>query len=242
MKPQLQIKRVDTAELMGDDLNWAVAMCEGDYLGPDGKTACNADIENLEVPFTLYDLNYQWDGETLVGVVVEPITVIRYGILKAYGATAPSIDIKYKNGDVASSSADMFYLTPQEANNAQRFALANCCIADYVGDANLSMAIIEREGIALRQYRQADHQILEVRHFDESQGDNIRHDFPLNREMVYRPVQKKPVDLTWYAQVSNSSSTVSWDKKLHYTGPTPVVAALRCYVGMSQGEFVEIRR
>ena len=46
---------------------------------------------------------------------------------------------------------------------------------------------------------------------------------------------------TYYAQVCRESgSMVSWHKLHNSTGPTPLIAAMRCYVASKLGDTVEI--
>jgi hypothetical protein len=46
---------------------------------------------------------------------------------------------------------------------------------------------------------------------------------------------------TYYAMVCRSSgSMIRWDKKTSKQGPTPLIAAMRCYVASKLGDDVEI--
>jgi len=77
---------------------------------PEELRATSCDVAHLQVPFTLYETVYTYSGERLIGGEVKPITVTRYGINHAVGATAPSITFTSWDGHSALGSLDMFYI------------------------------------------------------------------------------------------------------------------------------------
>ena len=77
---------------------------------PEELRATNCDVAHLQVPFTMYETVYTYSGERLIGGEVKPITVTRYGINHAVGATAPSITFTSWDGHSALGSLDMFYI------------------------------------------------------------------------------------------------------------------------------------
>ena len=77
---------------------------------PEELRATNCDVAHLQVPFTLYETVYTYSGERLIGGEVKPITVTRYGINHAVGATAPSITFTSWDGHSVLGSLDMFYI------------------------------------------------------------------------------------------------------------------------------------
>lgn len=228
------------ADLTEDELNWAVAFCEGDYLGGEPQPASNADIEHLELPFYLYDLKYHWgpdgDFEHLQGVEVRKVKVTRYGI--APGCSAPTIDVTDEYGGKSQSSADCYFLTEDIATAAGRYQMS-CDKPRYTENPAALLRIIAEEGIALRQYRPSTHQELDVRHFDAAQGDVIRYSTACKRDMVYRPNPPSENNGLWYAKRSNGLSMIQWSKQ-DYTGSTPALAVLRCYVGLKHGATIEV--
>lgn len=76
---------------------------------PEEFRATNAEVEHKQVPFTLYETVYTYQGDVLCSGEVKPITVTRYGINHAVGATAPSITFTSWDRHVALGSVDMFY-------------------------------------------------------------------------------------------------------------------------------------
>lgn len=101
----------------------------------------------------------------------------------------------------------------------------------------LAFEIITREGIATRQYRKSDFEILEPRHFDASRGDVIRAHF--GRDMVFRPIDQGGDECFWYARRSDANRITHW-RKDDYRSPTLLVAAMRFYVSTIYGRSVAI--
>ena len=89
--------------------------------------AQNKDVENLDVPFILYDytaIERDCNGLLLRGKVV-PVKVTRFGWL--LNCSFPTIDILDHNHRRAVATVDMFYLTADNARKAleHELALAN---------------------------------------------------------------------------------------------------------------------
>lgn len=101
-------------DLHGDALDWAVALFSGMAMRKPIH-ATNKDLEGMTVPFTLYESSYTYRNDVLVGVEASPITVTRFGINTAVGATAPSISFTDSKGRQALGSARDYYLDPAEA-------------------------------------------------------------------------------------------------------------------------------
>jgi hypothetical protein len=100
--------------------------------------------------------------------------------------------------------------------------------------------IIEREGIDTRQIKCAPYQILEVRQYSPvAKGDVLEYLKGFNREMVKRP-QTHPLNGMWMARMSEGTgSSVFW-RKADNLSPTPLIAAMRCYVASKMGDEIEI--
>lgn len=102
------------SELEGDALDWAAASFSGLAMR-EPVHATNQDLEGLTVPFTLYESSYVYRNEKLIGVKSSPITVTRFGINTAVGATAPSISFTDANGRQSLGSVRNYFLDPKEA-------------------------------------------------------------------------------------------------------------------------------
>lgn len=101
--------------------------------------------------------------------------------------------------------------------------------------------IIEREGIDLRQIKKTPYWIYDIRHFDPNQGDEIVRPQGYNGDMVRRPKPPSKYQGMWLARMANSSDAmVSWNLEKHFLSPTPLIAAMRCYVASRLGEEVVI--
>lgn len=104
-----------TSELTGPTLDWMVAKALG-YTMREPIRGTNEQARGLTVPFTMYEVNYQ---QTSKGVNercwVSPVTVTRFGVNHAWGATAESIDFTDSDGRKASGSVDLFYFDKAEA-------------------------------------------------------------------------------------------------------------------------------
>lgn len=127
-----ETKTISVNDLDGPALAWAVGVQRGRATRAP-VPAKDADVENLAVPFTLYEVETtsDSDGDTFAkSARVRPIEVTRYGVNKAVGATAPSISFRDADGRKALGSVDMFYLTPEEAAIEAQIAL---CGAVYDG-------------------------------------------------------------------------------------------------------------
>lgn len=92
----------------------------------DAGRATDVNVEGLQVPFTLYDIETKLDrNENILDARVIAITVTRYGVNRAVDATAPSITIRDKFGREALSSVNIYYLTKESAQQEVDFLLAN---------------------------------------------------------------------------------------------------------------------
>lgn len=105
-----------------DDISRALNRHEGrghDWVGKL-DTATNADLEGRTLPCSLYDILEYTDSEGKVtGMEVEEVTIVRYGVNLSVGATSPSVTIQHgRLGPSALASADMFYLTREDAERA----------------------------------------------------------------------------------------------------------------------------
>lgn len=106
--------KIKTSELSFEALDWAAALADKRVMREPIR-ATNDDIESLTVPFTMYEVTTRTVGSKCVDAVVRPVTVTRYGVNRAVGASAPSIDFTDQDGRRGLGSADLFYLTPEEA-------------------------------------------------------------------------------------------------------------------------------
>lgn len=132
------------SELLGRDLDAAVAICEGiPFRG--GNYARDEDVENLKVPFNLF---------TIEGGQVEEVRVLRYGVPRHMLGARPSIDFVDFNGDKAWSTVDWVLLDLSEAEIEQAAEVLGIA-ADFYPSKSWDHGgpIIEREGIASRKYR-----------------------------------------------------------------------------------------
>ncbi len=83
--------------------------------GASPRKASNADLENKKLPLTLYEVVQTFVGDKFVRAEVKPITVIRFGIDRAVGATSPSISFLAPDGETCRGSVSMFYLEEGDA-------------------------------------------------------------------------------------------------------------------------------
>lgn len=101
--------------------------------------------------------------------------------------------------------------------------------------------IIEREGIDLRQIKRKSYSTFDIRHFNPSLGDEIVWLPGFNRDMVRRPLPPSKYQGMWLARIANSSDAmIKWDLEKNFLSPTPLIAAMRCYVASRLGEEFEI--
>ena len=75
---------------------------------PERRLAKNADLEGKQVPFKMYEVD--WESN-----VVRPVTITRFGINTEVGATAPSVSVTYADRRKALASAGMFYMREEWA-------------------------------------------------------------------------------------------------------------------------------
>jgi hypothetical protein len=82
--------------------------------------------------------------------------------------------------------------------------------------------------------------VLELRHYNEALGD-VKEFLPsFKREMVRRPTKPHKLDGLWVARISRGTGqTILWNKTDNLS-PTPLIAAMRCYVASKLGDTVEI--
>ncbi|MFV7771671.1 hypothetical protein [Shewanella marisflavi] len=107
--------------------------------------------------------------------------------------------------------------------------------------------LIQVIGVDIRQYRQKPHSILEVRHYDASQGDEITYIESFKREMVRRPTAFNDNHGKWYAKRPSSDKMQSWYEWTPYLvrrdgfvrGETMLQAAMRWIVLDALGFTVE---
>lgn len=102
----------------------AAATTELPTTKPEERLAKNGDVADLIVPFTMYETTYTYINDTLVRGEVRPITVTRYGINHAAGATAPSISFTGADRRKAIGSVRDFYLTAEDAQAEVDYHLA----------------------------------------------------------------------------------------------------------------------
>lgn len=93
---------------------------------PERRLAKNADLEGKPVPFTMYEVD--WTSK-----VVRPVTITRFGINTAVGATAPSVDVTYADRRKASASANMFYMREEWAQAELSLTKAEAAREDAKG-------------------------------------------------------------------------------------------------------------
>lgn len=82
-------------------------------------TAQDTDLENLPVPFFLYDVDFSFKKPPQI----KKITVTRYGILP--GEPSPSIDFIDDSGESITSMANIFYLSEADAQRLIDIELEN---------------------------------------------------------------------------------------------------------------------
>lgn len=189
--------KVNVREATGKVLDLLVAKSEGIALRMPVR-AKTTDVELMEVPFDLFDVEVFCDDDDYpVSADVRKIKVIRYGIAKEVGATAPSITFIDSRGQKAWGSVDMFFLDKKEAE-LEALAAVKGTADDFHPSTN----------------REQGHQIVE-------------------REMistVYRAGEY------WLAYTHENYKGNASDG----IGPTPLVAAMRCYVASKLGEEIEV--
>ena len=107
--------KIKVSEASGYVLDWLVAKALGYVMrGPIRGT--NEQARGLSVPFTMFEVNYQQTPELVnERCWVSPVTVTRFGVNRAWGATAESIDFTGSDGRKASGSVDLFYFDKAEA-------------------------------------------------------------------------------------------------------------------------------
>ena len=107
--------KIKVSEASGPALDWMVAKALGYVMrGPIRGT--NEQARGLSVPFTMFEVNYQQTPELVnERCWVSPVTVTRFGVNHAWGATAESIDFTGSDGRKASGSVDLFYFDEAEA-------------------------------------------------------------------------------------------------------------------------------
>lgn len=107
--------KIKTSELTDAALDWAVAKTLG-YTMREPVRGTNEQARGLSVPFTMFEVNYQQTSEFVnERCWVSPVTVTRFGVNHAWGATAESIDFTGSDGRKASGSVDLFYFDQAEA-------------------------------------------------------------------------------------------------------------------------------
>jgi hypothetical protein len=110
------------SELEGDALDWAAASFSGVAMR-EPIYASDKDLEELKIPFTMYETSYVYRNGALIQVDVSPITVTRFGINTEVGATAPSISFTDAKGRKALGSARDYFLDLAEAELEAKAAM-----------------------------------------------------------------------------------------------------------------------
>lgn len=211
--------KVKTKELDNDALDWVLAKLNGIPLR-DPIYASNEDVENLQVPFVLYDVisvSSDEDDSVCLSSKVDEIVVTRYGIDTTIGASSPSIDFSRKSQtedekkkgprSYARGSVDLFFLKKEEAELETQVALKGF-LEDYSPSSNKKLAfdLIEKEFISI------------------TIGE-------------YDTVDDKVVVKSWAARSLNDEIN---DNFGNLYGPTMAIAGLRCLVNSKCGPEVEV--
>ncbi len=217
------MKTVKTCELEGAALDWAVALCEGVAMREPVR-ATYADVEGWQTPFTLKEVQCVYNGrDEIERIAVKDVTVTRCGIDHAVGATAPSISFVGSDGRKARGSVDMFFLSEEEAALEVQ-AMLKGHLEYFHPSTNWRQAgpIIERLDISIvRVYNGLPSEERGALWF----ATRHAHHIPLKRLDDGRPTSP-------YFMVDE-------DHKSAY-GPTPLIAAMRCYVAFKLGQEVQI--
>lgn len=183
--------KVMVAEATPAQLDRMVAKAEGRALR-EPVYATNKDVEALTVPFVLWETTGTYREDACVKAEVSPITVTRYGVNHAVGASAPSISFIASNGRSALGSVEMFFLTKEEAElDAQLCLFGGLDGYSPTTDWAQGGPIIEAEGIYYE---------------------------PLGTEFL---AHKDGTDV-------------------EAVGPTPLIAAMRCYCCAKLGDEIDI--
>ena len=111
---------------------------------------------------------------------------------------------------------------------------------ESIGDA-LDYAVAKCEGYEYNAksgllYKFAEPHFRKLYSTDWSQGGPI-----IERESIDIFTEKKSYPDSWLASVAryqNATKLVGW--RIHQYGPTPLIAAMRCYVASVLGDTVEI--
>lgn len=214
--------KVKVSEATDNQLNWMVAKCEGRALR-EPVYATNKDVESSMTPFTLWETTGTYRDDTCIGAAVSPITVTRYGINYAVGASAPSISFTDSKGRSALGSVGMFFLTKEEAElDAQLCLFGGLDGYSPTTDWSQGGPIIERERIELCSYSNDG-----VETAFKSMGDE-RGNYSHEEEYVV----SVPEVVVWTAWVKYGS--------YKQDGRTPLIAAMRCFVTSRLGDEVEV--
>ena len=145
--------KIKTSEATGTVLDRMVAKALG-YTLQDPIRGTNEQARGLSVPFTMFEVNYQQTPELVnERCWVSPVTVTRFGVNRAWGATAESIDFTGSDGRKASGSVDLFYFDEAEAELEVSGAM-NGYAEGFEPSTDWSQGgpIIEREKIELRYH------------------------------------------------------------------------------------------
>ena len=114
--------------------------------------------------------------------------------------------------------------------------------SELIGDA-LDYAVAKCEGYEYNAksgllYKFAEPHFRKLYSTDWSQGGPI-----IERESIDTFTEKKSYPDSWLASVAryqNAKKLVGW--RIHQYGPTPLIAAMRCYVASKLGDTVQIPR
>lgn len=111
---------------------------------------------------------------------------------------------------------------------------------DYSTNWEKAGLIIDREGIDLRQLKQSTHETMEMRHFDESKGDEVYRPPGWKRDMVRRPLPPHPMHAKWLARRSRGTDAIVNWSKTDFLSDTFLIAAMRCFVHGKLGDEIEV--
>lgn len=221
--------KIKTAELTGEVLDWAVAHVSG-MTSDGGKPASYADVQDIPVPFTLFEVIHHFTNDEFSHCSISEIVVTRCGVNQLAGATAPSIDFTADKGRKACGSIGDFFLSRDEATKEVHLVEAGGTLDldTFKPSTDWSQGgeIIQREKITIvcaegdynprksgtpdcyDTYWVADKGRLTTSTVYGSQGDDFGNFFQVDCNAI--------------------------------RGSTPLIAAMRCYVLSRLGEEVEI--
>ena len=145
----MNMVEMKVAELIGQPLDWAVADCLG-MTGPVGRVPTWDEVKDLEIPFSMYDTNENWDDNgNLLDCTVDEVTITRAGIMER--CSIPTLTFTGPFGQGV-CGIGMFYLDRAEAEKAAILTMAGGAYdEDFTPSSAWSQGgpIIDKEGIDL---------------------------------------------------------------------------------------------